>query len=332
MLKVVPPVRKSLIKATIAAALLAAAAAATAQKDDAAKPAPKTSATFGILEFEAGSQTVNESWYSSRFEIMNSFAEMMTTSMVEQGYRLIERQRLGEILKEQDLGKEGRIDPATAAKLGKVIGVDYVILGTVTQFGVTKTGGGLGNILGRVTSVDVNQTKGEATIDVRVVNSTTGEIMCVAKGSGSLSSTSFAFSIDWWKSVDFHNSEWEASMIGKAAKKAIDECIKKIDPKASKLPALGLTPAAPKARYTVLAVTSATEAVVEMDPKMPLKVGDVLNLRRITNVVKKDGKVIFEESTPVGRVEVIEVQENGAKVRLVGTTTETIKEGDIAEP
>ena len=294
--------------------------------------AGKTNATFGILQFEAGSQTVNESWYSSRFEIMNGIAEMMTTTLVEQGYRLIERQRLSEILKEQDMGTSGRIDPATAAKMGKVIGCDYIILGTVTQFGISRTGGGVSGVLGRVTGVDVNQTKGEATIDIRIVNSTTGEIMAVGKGSGTETSTSFSFSIDWWKSVDFHNSEWEGSMIGKACRKAVEGCIKKVDPKASKLPSLGLTPPKAKARYAVLAVTSATEAVVEMDPKMPLKVGDVLNLRRVTNVVKKDGKVVFEESKLIGKVEVVEVQDAGAKVRLIGTTSETIKEGDIAEP
>ena len=218
MLKSNPPARHSFFRATIGVALLVAAAFAAADQNDTAQPTPKTNATFGILQFEAGSQTVNESWYSSRFEIMNGIAEMMTTTLVEQGYRLIERQRLSEILKEQDMGTSGRIDPATAAKMGKVIGCDYIILGTVTQFGISRTGGGVSGVLGRVTGVDVNQTKGEATIDIRIVNSTTGEIMAVGKGSGTETSTSFSFSIDWWKSVDFHNSEWEGSMIGKAVR------------------------------------------------------------------------------------------------------------------
>jgi curli biogenesis system outer membrane secretion channel CsgG len=324
--------RKGLLATAVAIAALATSPVFADGQRGADTAPPKTNATFGVLQFAAGSETVNESWYSSQFQIMNSFAEMMTTTLVENGYRLIERERLGDILKEQDLGKDGRVDAPTAAKLGKVIGVDYVILGTVTQFGVTKTGGGLGGVLGRITDVNVNQTKGDAAIDVRIVNSTTGEIVAVGKGSGSLSSTSFNLTFDWWKNVNFQNSEWESSMIGKAAKKAVDECIKKLDPKMSKLPSLGLTPAVPKARYTVLAVTSAGDAIVEMDPKTPLKVGDVLILRRITNVVKKDGKVIFEESTAVGKVEVVEVQENGAKVKLVAGSGDAIKEGDIAEP
>jgi curli biogenesis system outer membrane secretion channel CsgG len=320
---------KLLAKATVAVALFATAFAAAAdQKEE----TPKTRATFGILQFEAGSQTQGEGWWAYRFEIMNSMADMMTTSMVEKGYRVIERQRLNEILKEQDMGKEGRIEPSTAAKMGKVLGCDYIVLGTVTQFGIKKTGGGVSGVLGRVTGVSANQTQAEATIDIRVVNSTTGEIMCVGKGGGKETSTSFAFSIDWWKSVNFENSEWQSSMIGKAARKAVEESLKKVDPKSSKLPALGLEPSKPKARYPVLAVTSGTEAIIELDPKAPpLKVGDVLTLRRVTNVVKKDGKIIFEESKPIGKVEVIEVQESGAKVRLIDAGSETIKEGDVAE-
>jgi hypothetical protein len=183
-------------------------------------------------------------------------------------------------------------------------------------------------MLGRVTGVGASQTKAEATIDIRIVNTTTGEIMCVGKGKGSESNTSVSLTVDWWKSIDFSGSEWYTSMVGKATRKAVDDCIKKVDPKASKLPTLGLTPTVAKMKCGVIAVLSATEAIIELDPRNPLKVGDVLTLKRITNQVKKDGKVIFEDSKVVGKVEVIEVQESGAKVRLT-TTGEEIKEGDI---
>jgi curli biogenesis system outer membrane secretion channel CsgG len=319
----------SIGKATVAVALLAVAAAATAaQKEE----APKSGATFGILQFEAGTQTQGEGWWSQRFEIMNSIADMMTTAMVDKGYRLIERQRLGEILKEQDMGTQGRIDPATAAQMGKVIGCDYIVLGSVTQFGISKVGGGATGVLGRVTGVHANQTKAEAVIDIRIVNSTTGEIMCVGKGKGTETSTSFALSVDWWKSVHFDQEEWASSMIGKATRKAVDECIKKVDPKTSKLPSLGRTPAVAKSRYAVAAVLSSTLAIVSIDAKAsPLKVGDILTLKRVTNVVKKDDKVIFEDLKVIGKVEVIEVQDSGAKVRLMDAGSETIKEGDVAE-
>lgn len=291
------------------------------------KPRP----TFGILQFDADSQMSGESWWASRQNILNGIAEMMTTAMVEKGYRLIERQRLNEILKEQDLGANGRLDAATAAKMGKVIGCDYLIIGTVTQWGISKKGGNVGGMLGRVTGVGVKQTNANATLDIRIVNSTTAEIVAVGKGSGNETSTSFNLSVDWWKSINFENTEWYGSMVGKATRKAVDQVLAKVEPKIKALPALGLAPAKAKVRCPVVATLSEVIAIVEIDPNNPLKVGDVLNLKRVTKQIKKDDKVIFEESKIVGQVEVIEVQESGAKVRLINATGEQIKEGDIAE-
>jgi len=311
----------------VALAALSLGSGAIAQSEPAEKPRP----TFGILQFDADSQMSGESWWANRQNILNGIAEMMTTVMVEKGYRLIERQRLNEILKEQDLGANGRIDAATAAKMGKVIGCDYLIIGTVTQWGISKKGGNVGGMLGRVTGVGVKQTNANATLDIRIVNSTTAEIVAVGKGSGNESSTSFSFSIDWWKSIDFDSSEWYGSMVGKATRKAVDQVLAKVEPKLKALPALGLAPTKTKVRCPVIATLSEVIAIIETDPKFPLKVGDVLNLKRVTKQIKKDDKVIFEESKVVGQVEVIEVQESGAKVRLINTTDEQIQEGDIAE-
>ncbi len=43
--------------------------------------------------------------------------------------RLVERDRLEEILAELELGKSGKIDPASAAKVGKLLGARYMVLG-----------------------------------------------------------------------------------------------------------------------------------------------------------------------------------------------------------
>jgi TolB-like protein len=45
------------------------------------------------------------------------------------GVRLVERDRLEEILAELKLGQSGKIDPASAAKVGKLLGARYMVLG-----------------------------------------------------------------------------------------------------------------------------------------------------------------------------------------------------------
>ena len=43
--------------------------------------------------------------------------------------QVVERNRLRELLAEQDLASTGRVDDATAARVGKLLGVDYLFLG-----------------------------------------------------------------------------------------------------------------------------------------------------------------------------------------------------------
>ncbi len=64
------------------------------------------------------------------------FLDKLITGFVNSGrFKVIERAQLERILEEQKLGLSGIIDPTTAAEIGKGIGVDAVILGSVTRAG-----------------------------------------------------------------------------------------------------------------------------------------------------------------------------------------------------
>jgi TolB-like protein len=67
--------------------------------------------------------------------------------------RVVERAQLQQILQEQNLGREGRVDPATVSRIGKLIGARYMVTGEL---------------------VDI---RGSLRIDTRVFNSETGEIL-----------------------------------------------------------------------------------------------------------------------------------------------------------
>ncbi len=64
------------------------------------------------------------------------FLDKLITGFVNcKRFKVIERAQLEKILEEQKLGLSGIIDPATAAEIGKGIGVDAVVLGSVTRAG-----------------------------------------------------------------------------------------------------------------------------------------------------------------------------------------------------
>ena len=67
--------------------------------------------------------------------------------------RIVERETLQRLIDEQNLGAQGRITPETAAKIGKLVGARYVVLGNFIDF------------------------YGDFRVDVRLVNVETSEII-----------------------------------------------------------------------------------------------------------------------------------------------------------
>lgn len=67
--------------------------------------------------------------------------------------RVVEREQVQRLVDEQNLGAQGRVDPQTAAKVGKLVGARYMVLGTFIDF------------------------YGDFRVDVRLVNTETGEIV-----------------------------------------------------------------------------------------------------------------------------------------------------------
>ena len=60
-------------------------------------------------------------------------AMLVTEFSSRDGLRIIERQQLNDLIREQDLALSGRIDDAAAIEVGKMLGVQYVLLGQVTS-------------------------------------------------------------------------------------------------------------------------------------------------------------------------------------------------------
>jgi len=81
-------------------------------------------------------------------------AGMMISELAQNpAARVVEREQVQRLLDEQNLGAQGRVDPQTAAKVGKLVGARYVILGNFIDF------------------------YGDFRVDVRLVNTETSEIV-----------------------------------------------------------------------------------------------------------------------------------------------------------
>src|SRR5436309_10416489 len=124
-----------------------------------------------VWEFEnhAGSQH----WYSNqlgpaaRNQIDTEFSE---NKLLSSKFSVVERDKLNLVLKEQGLATSGAVDPASAAKVGKILGVKYILLGGIDKFNIDKTAGAIGKF-----GVGGNMVSSKATINMRLIDSTTAE-------------------------------------------------------------------------------------------------------------------------------------------------------------
>lgn len=64
----------------------------------------------------------------------NLVASVFEKQLLHAGYSIVERRRVDQVLSEQRLGASGAVEPRTARKLGKLLGVDAFVLGSVTEF------------------------------------------------------------------------------------------------------------------------------------------------------------------------------------------------------
>ena len=105
-----------------------------------------------VLDFGYGTvMTSVQAIFGSNQDVGKGISDLLINELVNDGrYRVIERSAIDKILKEQNFSNSDRVNTATAAKIGGLLGVDTIIIGDVTQFGRDDKhyggGGGGGNI------------------------------------------------------------------------------------------------------------------------------------------------------------------------------------------
>ena len=134
----------------------------------------------GVVAFE------NKAPYAQA-RLGETATDIIITELVKTGkFIVVERDKIDKILGEQKLGQSGAIDPATAAQVGKILGLNAMVTGSVSQFGVKKEG----------KDFIISQSKQqivEATVDIRVVDTNTGQVLFADSGKGLVKKSSGKF-------------------------------------------------------------------------------------------------------------------------------------------
>jgi curli biogenesis system outer membrane secretion channel CsgG len=193
-----------------------------------------------IMDFDYG--TVGYHWWG-QYDIGKGMADQVVDALLEDGtFRVIERKKLDTILAEQDFSHSDRADPSAAklSKLGKVLGVRYIIAGSITKFGgEDKSYGGGGLLKGKLGGLGLKKAKTEVTLTARMIDTTTGEILLSAKGEGESKKGGGlkvgALGGGGGAGFSMSSSDYKASAIGEAQELATKDLVTKIVAKKDRL-------------------------------------------------------------------------------------------------
>jgi curli biogenesis system outer membrane secretion channel CsgG len=245
-------------------------------------------------------------------------ADMLTTELVKTGkYVVIERQEIAKVLEEQQLGQSGMVTEQSAAQLGKLLGVELAVMGAVTEFGYSK-----GKTGGRIKGIGIGIKKETATVavDVRFVNTTTGEILAAESvrkensASGlSLSTPKFGFD---------NRNDFDNSLVGKATREAIEDMMTLIDQQIEELPWSG----------KVIMVKGST-VYIKPGSDAGVNIGDSFVIYAEGEVLEDPdtGLVLGTIENKVGTIKVTAIVANGKAATASIQSGSGFKKGDLVK-
>lgn len=279
--------------------------------------------------------------FGTDYDVGRGVADMLVDRLVKSGkYSVIERKALDKVLAEQDFSNSDRADSSTAAKIGRVLGVDAIIIGSITQFGrddQVRSFGGLGAVTGRWGIGGIGKKKAKAVVQLsaRVIDTTTAEILAVASGKGESKRSGTTLLGGGGGgggygagAVDMSSTNFAATLIGEAVNKAVDEIAEQLDAQADKLPARKV-----KIEGLVADVAGDT-LILNVGTKAGVKVGDTLEIRRLVREVKDPatGRVIRKITQKVGEVTITEADEISSVGTFTGAATPEVGDAVTNNP
>jgi len=225
--------------------VLSAASSAAAQTSNNAPPTQKirvavadlsgtalkmqsTTAPFGQPQpggAPTGSQTNTTVALPPPAEFARGLTEMLTSVLIKTGrVTVLERSAMQQLDAEQALTAAGKVTKESGAQQGALLGAHAIITGDITGFSFNKSAVGGGLTILRGFSVSGAKVSAEVTIDLRLIDASTGEVIYSAKGNGKADQS--VFGADVTKGDKTQNLEAQVNApLGQASREAIQNAV-----------------------------------------------------------------------------------------------------------
>ncbi len=243
------------------------------------------------------------------WDIGGGLAAMLTTALLNSGrFVVIERAELSEVLSEQELSASGMVNPATAPKLGRLSGVQLLIYGAVTEFGAQESGGGLSMGISGIGGLPfaiggANQSaSGTVAMDIRIVDTTTGEILESRAVRKNIESSAFNLSVGY-SGMSIGGNQFNKTPLGQAVRGAITKAVQYISLTANDRPWTGR-----------VVDMDGKDVVINAGARSGIKTGDMFMIERVTKTFTdpSTGQVLGSKRKELGVLRLSSVQEKMA--------------------
>jgi curli biogenesis system outer membrane secretion channel CsgG len=286
-----------------------------------------------VMDFEFG--TVQR-WWDGNWDIGKGISDLLIDRLLSEGsFSVIERRKLDAVLAEQNFSTSERADRSSAARIGKVLGVNAIILGSITQFGTEKkdfNASGIGGGRGGLGAGRMGTREGKASVAVtaRIIDINTGEVLASSTGRGQSSRSGLllgglvighgGFGAG---SVRMNSSQFRETILGEATYAAVKDLSKQLNLFAHKVPVSS------QDIRGLVADVSGNNVVLNVGRSHGLEAGATLNVLRVDRTIKDPatGKPLREVVSEVGRIRVDEADNESSTGTIVSGTG--IKLGDL---
>jgi len=174
--------------------------------------------------------------FGTQQNIGQGITAMLTTRISQDGkFTVVERRKVGTVMKEQDFAASNRVKQGTGARVGQIRGADLTLMGDIVVFGRDdrKVGGAVGAIVpgaGGVAGGYKSDNKAVVVLAYRIVDAETSEVVASGEARGESKRTSkgfgaamFAGGVLGGGGINMASSNFGETIIGEATMDAVNK-------------------------------------------------------------------------------------------------------------
>jgi len=174
--------------------------------------------TIAVTQFE------NRTTAAGQINLGQGMADQLVNALVQSdNFVVLERQTLGDVLKEQDFDQSERAASSTVAKSGKVLPAQILIKGTITEFALKESGGGagisyMGFSLGNEHSVS------HVGLILRIIDTTSGQVLDSVRIEGKAAGEGYKMGVAYM-GFGFEAEKYQNTALSKSVQMVIDQAV-----------------------------------------------------------------------------------------------------------